>query len=65
MTTADRIADPGFIAAMDQIEAATSELIGLGVPYDRAVATVQSVYSAGLDRGLHLGLRDADTPPAV
>lgn len=64
-TVQDRIADPGFTAAMDQTEAATRELLGLGVPYDQAVVIVQRVYSAGRDRGLYLGLRNANTPTAV
>lgn len=64
-TVQDRIADPGFAAAMDQTEAAIAELRTLGVPYDRALVVVQRVYSAGRDRGLYLGLRNADVPAAT
>lgn len=59
MTKQDRIADPGFTAAEDQKCAAICELIGLGVPYERAMAIVQRTYSIGLDRGLYLGLRES------
>ncbi|WP_086559947.1 hypothetical protein [Streptomyces africanus] len=65
MTTAqDRISDPGFTSAMSATDAAIAELIGEGVSVDRAVVIVQRVYSAGRDRGLHLGLRrlTADEP---
>lgn len=61
MNNADRIADPGFTAAMDQTEAAINELRALGVPYDKAMVIVNRVYSVGRDRGLHCGLRKADT----
>lgn len=64
MNAADRIADPGFTAAMDQTEAAIAELHGLGVPYERAVVLVQRVYSTGRDRGLYLGLRRITADPA-
>jgi hypothetical protein len=64
VTQQDRIADPGFTAAMDQTEAAIAELRGLGVPMDRAIVLVQRVYSAGRDRGLYLGLRTANVPAA-
>lgn len=57
LTTQDRIADPGFTAAMDQTKAAIDELRALGVPYDKALTIVNRVYSAGRDRGLHCGLR--------
>lgn len=65
MTKQDRLADPGFTAAMNQTEAAIAELRALGVPYDRALAVVNRVYSAGRDRGLHLGLRNAGVPAAT
>ncbi len=61
----DRIADPGFTAAMDQTEAAISELRALGVPYDKAMTIVNRVYSIGRDRGLHCGLRLAGVPDAT
>ena len=61
----DRITDPGFTAAMDQTDAATRELISLGVPYERATAIVQRTYSTGLDRGLYLGLRRLTGEPAA
>ena len=65
MTTAQqRIADPGFTAAMDATEAAIAELRTLGVPYDQARTVVQRVYSTGRDRGLYLGLR-MQTEPAT
>lgn len=64
-TTQDRIADPGFTAAMDQTEAAIAELRDLGVPYGRAMEIVNRVYSVGRDRGLHCGLRIAGTPAAT
>jgi hypothetical protein len=64
VTKQDRITDPGFTAAMDQTEAAIAELRSLGVPMDKAIVVVQRVYGAGRDRGLHLGLRMADVPPA-
>lgn len=57
-TVQDRIADPGFTAAMDKTAAAIDELCELGVPYDRAMSLVQRTYNLGLDRGLYLGLRD-------
>jgi hypothetical protein len=60
----ERITDPGFATAMDTTEAAIAELRGLGVPMDKAIVVVQRVYGAGRDRGLHLGLRMADIPPA-
>ena len=65
MTVQDRISDPGFIAAMDQTEAAIAELHALGVPYDSARVLVQRVYSAGRDRGLYLGLRRLTGEPAA
>lgn len=61
-TVQDRIADPGFTAAMGQTEAAIDELRALGVPYDQALTVVQRVYSAGRDRGLYLGLRRLTDP---
>lgn len=64
LTTQDRIADPGFTAAMNQAEAAIAELRALGVPYDRAMTIVNRVYSIGRDRGLHCGLRLAGVPAA-
>lgn len=63
-TRDERITDPGFTRAMDTTEAAIAELRGLGVPYDQAIVLVQRVYSAGRDRGLHLGLRMLDVPSA-
>lgn len=63
-TVQDRIADPGFTAAMGQTEAAIYELIGFGVPFERASAIVQRTYSTGLDRGLYLGLRRLPADPA-
>ena len=66
MTTAqDRISDPGFTAAMSATDAAIAELIGEGVSVDRAVAIVRRAYGAGLDRGLHLGLRRLTGEPAA
>lgn len=62
-TRNERIEDPGFTSAMDTTEAAIAELRALGVPADRAIVVVQRVYSAGRDRGLHLGLRNAGAPP--
>lgn len=53
----NRIADPGFAAAMNAKEAAVAELRRLGVPEDQAITIVQRVYTTGCDRGLHLGLR--------
>lgn len=53
----ERIADPGFAAAMNQKELAVAELRGLGVPEDAAIVLVQRVFTVGQDRGLHLGLR--------
>lgn len=64
LTTQDRIADPGFTAAMDQTEAAIAELRALGVPYDRAMTIVNRVYDVGRDRGLYLGLRRVSSPAA-
>lgn len=61
----DRIADPGFTAAMDQTQAAINELHALGVPYDKALTIVNRVYSVGRDRGLHCGLRLAGVPAAT
>lgn len=66
MTTAqDRISDPGFTRAMSAADAAIAELIGEGVSVDRAIAIVRRVYSSGLDRGLHLGLRRDAEPTAA
>lgn len=53
----NRIADPGFAAAMNAKEEAVAQLRRLGVPEDQAIAIVQRVYSTGCDRGLHLGMR--------
>ncbi|QDN64480.1 hypothetical protein [Streptomyces sp. S1D4-14] len=64
MNKQDRIADPGFTAAMDQTEAAINELRALGVPYGEAMKVVNRVYSVGLDRGLHCGLRLAGATAA-
>lgn len=61
----ERIVDPGFTRAMDTTETAIAELRGLGVPMDQAIVVVQRVYSAGRDRGLHLGLRMLDVPAAA
>lgn len=63
MTAQDRIDDPGFTAAMDQMEAAIAELRALGVPVDSAITIVNRVYSAGRDRGLHCGLRMTGQAP--
>jgi hypothetical protein len=57
VTTEDRIADPGFTAAMDQTQAAIDELRALGVPYGQAMTIVNRVYDVGRERGLYLGLR--------
>lgn len=65
MTEQDRIADPGFTAAMNQTEAVINELRALGVPYDKALAVANRIYSTGLDRGLYLGLRNAGVPAAT
>lgn len=66
MTTVhDRISDPGFTSAMSATDAAIAELIGEGVSVDRAIAIVRRVYSSGLDRGLHLGLRRLTGEPAA
>lgn len=65
MTNQDRITDPGFTAAQDQNEAAIAELLGLGVPEDRAIVIVRRTYSNGLDRGLYLGLRKLSAPAAT
>lgn len=59
MSTEDRIADPGFTAAMDQKDAAVAELLAHGVPYATAMKVVNRVYDAGRERGLYLGLRGA------
>ena len=64
-TVQDRISDPGFTSAMSATDAAIAELIGEGVSVDRAVVIVQRVYSAGRDRGLHLGLRRLTGEPAA
>lgn len=64
-TVQDRISDPGFTSAMSTADAAIAELIGAGVPMDRAVSIVQRVYSTGLDRGLYLGLRRPAVEPAT
>jgi hypothetical protein len=56
-TVQDRTNDPGFIAAMDQKDAAVAELLAHGVPLDSAVTVVHRIFSAGQDRGLYLGLR--------
>lgn len=64
-TRGERLEDPGFTAAMDATQAAIAELRGLGVPMDQAIVVVQRVYSAGRDRGLHLGLRVAHVPAAA
>lgn len=65
MNKQDRIADPGFTAAMDQTEAAIAELRALGVPYATAMTVVNRAYSTGLDRGLYLGLRRMADAPAT
>lgn len=65
MNKQDRLADPGFTAAMDQTQAAINELRALGVPYGDALRVVNRVYSAGRDRGLHCGIRLAGTPAAT
>lgn len=64
MNKQERIADPGFTAAMDQTEAAIAELRALGVPYGEAMKIVNRAYSAGRDRGLYLGLRRLAGEPA-
>lgn len=64
-TRDERLGDPGFTRAMDATEAAIAELRGLGVPMEHAIVVVQRVYSAGRDRGLHLGLRMLDVPAAT
>jgi hypothetical protein len=64
-TVHDRISDPGFTSAMSATDAAIAELIGEGVPADRAIVIVRRVYSSGLDRGLHLGLRRLTGEPSV
>jgi hypothetical protein len=64
-TVQDRISDPGFTSAMSATDAAITELIGAGVPLDRAITLVQRVYNTGLDRGLFLGLRQLTAEPAT
>lgn len=64
MNKQQRIADPGFTAAMNQTEAAINELRALGVAYGEAMKIVNRVYDAGRDRGLYLGLRNSGVPAA-
>lgn len=56
-TTQTAAPDPGFTKAQAQRQAAVAELLGYGVPVDRATALVHRIFSAGRDRGLCLAMR--------